>query len=234
MADVDHQHRGTSGLVLCFVDLEVFFFEGELIDPISPERIGQRGGQIDVCGLVAKRELLCFPLPLRPFPRLRSLMSTSRGTLFQRGENLFERIAPDPLYTFGRQRENVVDLFNQSQLAQFVDKLVERQILIEQSMLLCEFAKPFERLLHIATRLDNQVIEQRHHLLEPLLVRRRTFLPLRVKEMHVSLFSPFSLFGPFNLYRLDGLYRLYRLCFSLPQTLSPDLRRCFRRDPCRR
>ena len=45
--------------------------------------------------------------------------------------------------------------------------------LVEKPVLLAELPQPFERLLHVAAGLGDQLAEQRDHLLEPLLVGGR-------------------------------------------------------------
>ena len=55
---------GASGLMLGLVHLQVFFLQRELVDAVPAERVRQRGGQIDVGGLVAEHE---FPRLAQPF-----------------------------------------------------------------------------------------------------------------------------------------------------------------------
>ena len=205
MADIDHQYGRAAGLVLCFIDLEVFLFEREFVDPSAAVRVGQRGSQVDVRRLIAIRVLLCVAQPVDAAPGERCLV-VPRRRLLQRGKYLTQCVLPDPLYSLRSQLQARVDFFNHTHLAQLVDDVVHGHLLIQEPILFRQALQPFEGLLHIAARLHCKVTEERDHLLEALFIGRRVGAPSRVPESHVQSSSYIRSCPPVKMLPTISLY----------------------------
>jgi hypothetical protein len=88
------------------------------------------------------------------------------------------------LNSFVRKDVRVVRVLDKSLFFQLVDKVVETQGTIEETVLLCELLQPAQRFINIPARLDQKVAEDGHEGLQPLLVRHRSGGPFAVKKTH--------------------------------------------------
>ena len=97
---------------------------------------------------------------------------------------MLERILADSLNTLVRQDVHVFRVLDKALFFQLVDKVIETQGTIEETVLLCELLQPAQRFINIPACLDQKVAEDGHERLEPLLVRHRSRGPLAVTKKH--------------------------------------------------
>jgi len=98
-------------------------------------------------------------------------MRTGRR-LLQGCKDLLECVLTDPLDALGRQRRNVINVLDNPHLPQLIDEIIHGHVFVEQAIFLGKLLQPLQCLLHITAGLHDEVAEQRHHLLQPLLVSR--------------------------------------------------------------
>ena len=74
MTDIEHEDGCAGACVLGLINFQVFFFEGEVVDPVPFVDVRHRRGEIDIRRRVAERSLLRFAQPVDSCAGVRHFM----------------------------------------------------------------------------------------------------------------------------------------------------------------